>query len=343
MVEKKLKSRVLKIICIFLLQSVLDASILDDGTINKDKKLKDFHYIEYVYSEDYPSSGFFYHLADHAYMSEIEFHPEEVQVSDIVFIPEYSVPSFVQEQHKLIKNQYILLIHVSGMSYDGNLLKEIVSDPKVIAIFTIDATFKHPKVHPIPLGIWPHVPITIKTLDSKTKASNGLNLDLYTWENYIASLDLVRSEQHQKKHLSYLNIKVRVGERQYWYDNLKEKSFCYIPKQRLPSLDFFREIASSYFVYSPPGFAFDCFRTWEILYLGSIPIVLSSANDSLYEGLPVVIVKDVKEITEEFLISKLEEFAKKNLQSEKLTQKYWINLISSYKEFAKSAPTELKP
>ena len=44
------------------------------------------------------------------------------------------------------------------------------------------------------------------------------------------------------------------------------------------------------FVLSPHGHGLDCHRTWQVLLLGSFPIVASSSLDSVYDGLPVVIV-----------------------------------------------------
>jgi hypothetical protein len=59
------------------------------------------------------------------------------------------------------------------------------------------------------------------------------------------------------------------------------------------------------------------------LYLGSsIPIVISSAQDSLYEGLPVVIIQNIEGINEKFLLEKLDEFSKQELYFSKLDPEY---------------------
>ena len=44
------------------------------------------------------------------------------------------------------------------------------------------------------------------------------------------------------------------------------------------------------FILSPPGAGIDCHRTWEALYCGTIPIVISSSINELYEDLPVLTV-----------------------------------------------------
>lgn len=81
------------------------------------------------------------------------------------------------------------------------------------------------------------------------------------------------------------------------------------------------------FVVSPPGAGIDAFRTWEALLLGCYPIVKSSFLNSLYENLPVVIIKNWSEVTKEFLDNKLEEFQKKEFDWQKIFAPYWFEKI----------------
>ena len=75
----------------------------------------------------------------------------------------------------------------------------------------------------------------------------------------------------------------------------------------------------------------DCHRTWEALYTGTIPIVISSSINELYEDLPVLIVPDWDSITKEFLEQKYEEIQNKLKNNEynmdKLYFEYWKNMI----------------
>jgi hypothetical protein len=84
------------------------------------------------------------------------------------------------------------------------------------------------------------------------------------------------------------------------------------------------------FSISPPGNGLDCHRTWEDLILGCIVIVRSSTIDALYEGLPVVIVKDWSEVTTENMELWLEQYKDaftNPAYREKLTAAYWIKMI----------------
>jgi hypothetical protein len=79
------------------------------------------------------------------------------------------------------------------------------------------------------------------------------------------------------------------------------------------------------FCVSPPGNGIDCHRTWEALYLGVIPVVVSSAG-GLLDHLPCIIVDDIAAVTLEGL-----EAALLNLNGPfawgKLTLSYWRKRI----------------
>jgi hypothetical protein len=78
---------------------------------------------------------------------------------------------------------------------------------------------------------------------------------------------------------------------------------------------------------SPIGHGLDCHRTWEALILGSIPIVKSSPLDSLYDGLPVLIINDWREISKDLLKDTINKFKQIDFNYDKITSKYWINKI----------------
>ena len=80
------------------------------------------------------------------------------------------------------------------------------------------------------------------------------------------------------------------------------------------------------YVISPHGNGLDCHRTWESLALGCIPIIKTSPLDRMFEGLPVLIVKNWSDITQE-LLNTFEPSG--NL--DKLRLNYWNELLGKYK------------
>jgi len=89
------------------------------------------------------------------------------------------------------------------------------------------------------------------------------------------------------------------------------------------------------FWLSPRGNGLDCHRTWEALYLDVIPIVWNSTLNSLYVDLPVIILDELSEITEQFLRIKRREIATNKVKNstvyrfEKLRFSFWRRLVLS--------------
>jgi hypothetical protein len=80
---------------------------------------------------------------------------------------------------------------------------------------------------------------------------------------------------------------------------LSGRACCHFPGRRLPQEECWRTHGEFAFEASPQGNGLDCFRTWEALFLGTIPIVRKSTLDPLFEdqALPVVTVDSWDEVT----------------------------------------------
>lgn len=89
------------------------------------------------------------------------------------------------------------------------------------------------------------------------------------------------------------------------------------------------------FWLSPRGNGLDCHRTWEALYLNTIPIVWSSPLNPLYVDLPVLIISQLDDISENFLRVRLNEITEMKTKTppvyhmEKLRFSYWRHLVLS--------------
>lgn len=84
------------------------------------------------------------------------------------------------------------------------------------------------------------------------------------------------------------------------------------------------------FVPSPAGLGPDCYRTWEALYLGSVPVVLGGTlASSITEGMPLWVVESWDELifaTDEELDAKFLAFSA--VGREKTLFPYWQALIN---------------
>ena len=85
---------------------------------------------------------------------------------------------------------------------------------------------------------------------------------------------------------------------------------------------------------SPPGRGLDCHRTWECLMVGTIPILIHSPIDSMFDDLPVLFInqEDIHQITIEYLNQKYIEIMsrKDEYNFNKLYTPYWKNEILSH-------------
>ena len=115
-------------------------------------------------------------------------------------------------------------------------------------------------------------------------------------------------------------------------DSLGRLSF--IKRTRKMSAKKWRDtVRTTVFVSCPHGHGLDTHRLWEVLLLGSYPVVKSSTLDSMYteHGLPVLIVKEWSDVTIELLNTVRDQFSKAPYVGKsfanKLTFSYWKEII----------------
>jgi hypothetical protein len=120
------------------------------------------------------------------------------------------------------------------------------------------------------------------------------------------------------------------------FGNPRQAAIDQIPKDLvvyeqtlIPRIETWTNKAKYAFVLSPMGHGMDCHRTWEALILGCIVIVKKSQLDSLYEGLPVLIVDEYSDITQELLDETIEKFKNIEFDMERITLKYWVDKIKN--------------
>lgn len=89
---------------------------------------------------------------------------------------------------------------------------------------------------------------------------------------------------------------------------------------------------TSKFVYSPNGVGEQCYREYEALVAGAIPVLDNSSyvfRRSLLERLPVVLVNNWSAITPDFLEAKWREFSRRDFDVAVLYLPYWYDKILS--------------
>jgi hypothetical protein len=265
-------------------------------------------------------------FCDHIYdETTYSLDVKKVKTGDTVFVKTDLFEQFFNYIHPHIRAQYILVSHNSDFPAPGRYTS-YVDDPKIIVWFAQNVSMRHGKLIPIPIGIvpsdWPEG--NIETFKSAMK--------------HIIPLHKRRTDK-----LVYVNFRFYTNRevREPVWEFFAHQSFSYMATFK-PHMEFLLELSDYRFAVSPPGAGEDCHRTWESLLMGTIPIVKHSPMDSVFEGLPVVLINDWKEITEEFLLEKYKEISSKTYNMEKIYAEYWLKLIRSYQRKYKTKKSYLK-
>jgi hypothetical protein len=219
---------------------------------------------------------------------------------------------FVKYIFSLISNstfKYIIITHNS----DFNITEDLYNKkPKnVIKWFSQNVCIEKKDLIPIPIG-----------------------LERFFIHGKGGSGDIKLIEEESKKdrnfiNLVYLNITIGTNkkEREFVYNKFKQYDWVTTENNRI-QFDFFaKKVRNHKFVISPPGNGIDCHRTWETLYLGSIPIVKKSPMTEYFLDLPILITDSWNEINEEYLKEKYNDITNKYYNYNKIKMSYWENEI----------------
>jgi hypothetical protein len=262
---------------------------------------------------------------------------ERVKDGDLVWTRLIALPQFLREAMPRIKARFALLTGDEDWSIPGSFAgaSQLLESPQLVYWFSqnLDAAARaHPKLQVLPIG-----------LDFHT-VSNGPRWghEQATPAQQEAELEALRSQMppnEERLRLAHADFHFNKRKDQVWGDDresvqraLENNPSAVFQDKKLKRIDLWREKTRYAFVVSPHGNGLDCHRTWESLVLGNIVIVKRSSLDALYEGLPVVIVEDWREISAENLerwhAQHASAFGRPEVL-ERLTNRYWLERARS--------------
>ena len=204
-----------------------------------------------------------------------------------------------------------------------------INSPKIIHWFSQNLVLSHPKLSPIPIGIYFHA---MPVGDSGWEEPKDSPLEQEKVLMDITRNSLPFSKRIVKAHANFhFLMTTKYGADRVRAKQLIAPDLVDYESQRVDRETTWRNQSKYAFVISPHGNGLDCHRTWEALCLGCIPIVRTSPLDALYADLPVYIVNDWSDVTEENLRRVLNDFSQRKFDLSRLTLKYWMDKINSKK------------
>lgn len=164
------------------------------------------------------------------------------------------------------RENFVLFSHNSDYPVDARFRRRL-EQRQLVAWFGANVALRHPKLFAFPLGIanprWPHGDggALHRAQDASAQRTTLFNV----------SFDL--STNSEERHHCLEQTGLERG-----------------PKKPFP--EYLDDLRSSYFCISPRGNGIDTHRTWEALYLGTIPVVTRSVLTEQHPDLPMVVLDD---------------------------------------------------
>lgn len=245
---------------------------------------------------------------DFKYIKVNEF---ELSENSIIFSRTEDVPSLFYSLKNIDFKNITLITHQSDINVSvkhTNKIPECINN-----WFSVNVSVNHNKLIPIPIGLANYHP---KNLNEKDFDFSNLSFSQYF-------------KQKNTKYLIYLNFQKSTNfkEREGLYELFSNQDWA---KLELPKNDkkiYLENLKNINFTLTPHGNGRDTHRFWESLYSGSIPVVKEHIAYSYAKDLPVIFVKDYKEVTQEILINYLNESNEDDFNLQTLDFNYWRSEI----------------
>lgn len=186
--------------------------------------------------------------------------------------------------------------------------KDIFYNNKNLIWFSQNVDIDHPRIKSLPIGL-----------------ENSQWFKDLQKENKIANIGVV-----EKRFLSIAKFNPHTyPDRKKILKYYQDTNWC-LTEATINGYNFdsyLSELSQSITCISPRGNGIDTHRTWEALYVGTIPIIEDCINIRFYKDLPIIIVDDFLKLTPELIIDEINKLKIKKLNYSLLDFNYWLNYI----------------
>jgi len=170
---------------------------------------------------------------------------------------------------------------------DPAMFERIIRNPNIERWYTqnLNAHFMSEKLRPIPIG-----------LDLHAKRGAGRDRQVIrTFREIRAKLDR-QNRKRDPRILADCLLRVTHGERETLLQEISSNPAFVTLNDRVSFKEILHLYGTHRFVLSLRGNGRDCYRTWESLMMGAIPIIVGEENFALTHDLPALKIKSHKDL-----------------------------------------------
>eukprot|EP00606_Chrysophyceae_sp_TOSAG23-5_P001185 GSChrysophyteH2.ASY1.ANO1.1124.1 assembled CDS len=217
---------------------------------------------------------------------------------------------------------------------DHTLHKFLAHDKTLMFVINQHSNISHPKLLTLPRGLptqWEHTGRVI------------WDTQRYVLQNLKKQKLLFAASSSWGKRPQILRcISDKMAVKDFWghtdasEDNKREGA-----KMKSSRRLYYQKLGTARIGVAMPGLGYDCFRTWELLTMGSMVVLERGVGlDRTLWRLPALLVEDFYEITPELLRSAYVEamYRAKEFEFERLTQKFWYAVVYNVSKAESVAP-----
>jgi len=261
------------------------------------------------------------------------FHEDMIdclQHSTVIFIEGGDIKKFVENIFPRIKVGIVVVSGDTDEAAPGKYL-QMLTDERILHWFAMNCDVhadRVAKVTCLPLGISQWQVGGLNSLQEIEKALiSGLGLR-------SGILPSKQAKLQDKLMLSAFDVRSNIAKRgPLWKEacttngTLRQLTTC----GHFSGASYYKALAEHCFVLAPEGVGLDTYRTWEALYMGSYPIVVSSTLNTQYHGLPVLVVQSFFELNETVLRETCQVYQSQTWNYAKLYLGYYFDAVNAYR------------
>lgn len=230
------------------------------------------------------------------------------------------IPQFINKPVK------VFVTHNSDYPITSQMVHDYA--PKTTCWLAQNKEIESPGIHSIPIGLENMILRTTAAARGGQFSSEVPGaLQKAELINRINSLGLAK---HGDVYMNF-NINTSPLERQEVWDRFSAEPWVTATK-KLTLEQFYFDLASYKFVISPRGNGVDCHRTWEALYLRTIPIVKRSTHMNGFSELPIYCVNNWEDLEYNKLMDFYEKVETELFDLSKLKISAWKEAIRNHNE-----------